>query len=331
MNRLVPPPPPFPPRVPAPEPRVPAPEPRVPAPEPGLPAPAPRGPAPDPPAPPPEPQGPAPQPRGIRLEVLNSLVGAGSFMAGLMLYAGYIYTNAYFGYFRLDSFAIGFDTFELVMRSLRLATLPVLEVLTLALLAPALPRLLTVLRVPGRHVERVRGGGRAVARAHLVPVALGAVLLVLWRWIQPYGWAAPLLVASGLLLGLAPAAGRGTGWDRVVSLLTAGLFLIWVVALAAGQLGRQDARTDAALIVHRPSVVVLSTVRLSIAPPGPAGLPLGKGGYYRYRYEGFRLLIERGHRYYLLPVGWDRRTDPVYVVEDDSTVRIEIRPGVQTH
>ncbi|MYW69139.1 hypothetical protein GTY65_34455 [Streptomyces sp. SID8379] len=267
------------------------------------------------------------------MDLINSVVGAGSFIAGLMLYAGYIYANAYFGYFRLDSFAVGFDTFELVMRSLRLATLPVLEILTLLLLVPALPRLLTVLRIPARHIERLRGAGRAVARAHLVPVAAGALLLLLWRWIQPYGWAAPLLVVGGLLLGQAPAAGPRAIWERTVSLLLAGLFLVWVVALVAGQLGRQDAGSDAALIVRRPSVVILSTDRLSIAPPGPGGQDLGEGAHYRYRYEGLRLLIERGHRYYLLPVHWRRGTDPVYVIADDSSVRVEIRPGVlpKTH
>ncbi|MEV3856749.1 hypothetical protein AB0J38_20760 [Streptomyces sp. NPDC050095] len=295
MSGLVPPPPPYPPRV--------------------------------PPTPPASPRA----GRGIRFELLNSVAGAGSFIAGLMLYAGYIYTNAYFGHFRLDTFAVGFDPFELVMRSLRLATLPVLEVLTLTLLVPAVPRLLTVFRVPARHVERVVGAGRATARAHLVPVAAGAGLLLAWRWIQPYGWTAPLLVAGGLLLGQVPAAGPRTAWERAVSLLVAGLFLIWVVALVAGQLGRQDARADAALIVRRPSVVILSTDRLSIAPPGPRGVDLGKGAHYRYRYEGLRLLVERGHRYYLLPVHWDRSTDPVYVIEDDSSVRIEIRPGVRTH
>ncbi|MFI0239677.1 hypothetical protein [Streptomyces sp. NPDC016845] len=304
MTGSVPPPPSYPPRVPAPGP----------------------GPA----APRPPPADPAPA-RGIRLDLVNSLVGAASFVGGLMLYAGYIYTNAYFGYFRLDTFAVGFDTFELVMRSLRLATLPVLEVLTLLLLAPALPRLLAALRVPAHHVERVRGAGRAAARAHLVPVAAGAVLLSLWRWVQPYGWVAPLLVAGGLLLGQAQAAGARAGWERAVSLLMAGLFLIWAVALVAGALGRQDAEADARLIVRRPSVVVLSADRLSIAPPGPRGQDLGKAAHYRYRYEGLRLLVERDHRYYLLPLGWERRTGPIYVIEDDDSVRIEIRPGVLTH
>ncbi|MFD9903062.1 hypothetical protein [Streptomyces sp. NPDC059063] len=280
-------------------------------------------------------QEPPPSPRvGGALELVNSVVGAASFAGALMLYAGYIYTNAYFGYFHLDSFAVGFDTFELVIRSLSLATLPALGVLVLALLGPDLPRLLTALRVPSRHVDRLRGAGRAVARAHLVFVAAGAVLLLLWRWIQPYAWSAPLLVAVGLLLGRTRAATPSgsappPAWRRVATLLAAGLFLLWVVALLAGEIGRQDARDDAGQLVRRVAVVVLSTERLSFAPPGPEVEDLGRGTHYRYRYSGLRLLVERDQRYYVLPLGWHKSTDPTYVIQDDDTVRIELRPGTQ--
>lgn len=268
------------------------------------------------------------------LELVNSVTGVASFVGALMLYAGYIYTHAYFGYFHLDSFAVGFDTFELIVRSLRLATLPALEVLALVLLAPRLPQLLKSLRVPEHHVRRLQGASRSVARAYLAIVIAGVVLMLLWSWIQPFGWAAPLLVAAGLLLGRAEAANscgqqREPAWQRAASFLVAGLFLIWVVALVAGQLGTQDARNDADQLVRRVSVVVLSTDRLSIAPPGPKVEDLGKNAHYRYRYTGLRLLVERDHVYYLLPLGWKQDIDPTYVIEDDDSIRIELRPGTQ--
>ncbi|MEU2588261.1 hypothetical protein ABZ612_36490 [Streptomyces avermitilis] len=267
------------------------------------------------------------------MELINSAVGATSFIGALMLYAGYIYTNAYFGYFHLDSLAMGFSTFELVMRSLRLAAMPALEVMALALLVPAIPRLLIALHLPERHLRCSHELGRAIARAYLGFIAAGVVLMLLWRWIQPFAWSAPLLVAAGLLLGqtraAAPASESRSSWDRAVSLSVAGLFLIWVVALVAGQLGRQDARRDADQLVRRVAVVVLSTDPLSIAPPGPHVEDLGHGVHYRYRYSGLRLLIERDHRYYLLRLGWQKSTDPTYVIEDDDTIRIELRPGTQ--
>ncbi|WJV46670.1 hypothetical protein [Streptomyces flavofungini] len=285
---------------------------------------------PRPPAAPPEPSAPT----GGPAELVNSVVGAASFAGALMLYAGYIYTNAYFGHFHLDTFAVGFDTFELVVRSLGLAALPALEVLVLTLLIPYLPRILTALRVPAHQVRRLREAGRAVARAHAVLIAAGAALLLLWRWIQPYAWAAPLLVAVGLLLGHTRAATTAGAappppWRRTASLLAAGLFLIWVVALVAGERGRHDARHDADHLVRRVAVVVLSTDRLSFAPPGPAVEDLGRGTHYRYRYSGLRLLIERDQRYYLLPLDWQKTTDPTYVIKDDDDIRIELRPGTQ--
>lgn len=252
-----------------------------------------------------------------------------------MLYAGYIYTSAYFGYFRLNPFAVGLSTFELVMHSLRLATLPVLEALALVLLLPAVPRLLAFAHIPEHHIRRIRDLGRATARAYLAFVIAGVLLILLWRWIQPYGWLAPLLVAGGLLLGLTRAANPAgqarprAPWERAGSLLVAGLFLIWVAALVAGQLGRQDAQRDAAQLVRRVAVVVMSTERLDFAPPGPHYEDLGKAVHYRYRYTDLRLLLERDHRYYLLRLGWNRDTDPTYVIEDDDTIRIELRPGVQ--
>ncbi|MFD0415342.1 hypothetical protein [Streptomyces sp. NPDC127108] len=281
-----------------------------------------------PPSPPPE------HPAGSPAELINSVVGAASFAGALMLYAGYIYTNAYFGYFHLDSFAVGFDTFELVVRSLSLAALPALEVLVLTLLVPYLPRLLTALRVPPHQVRRLREAGRAVARAHPVLIAAGAALLLLWRWIQPYAWSAPLLVAAGLLLGHTRAATPAGAappppWRRTASLLAAGLFLIWAVALLAGDRGRHDAHHDADQLVRRVAVVVLSTERLSFAPPGPAVEDLGRGTHYRYRYSGLRLLVERDQRYYVLPLDWRKSTDPTYVIKDDDDIRVELRPGTQ--
>ncbi len=267
-------------------------------------------------------------------DLVNSVAGITSFAGALMLYAGYVYTNAYYGYFRLSAFSIGFSTFELVMRSLRLATLPVLEVMALALLVPALPRLLALLHVSDHQIRRLRDLARAVARAYLAFVVAGVVLMTLWRWIQPFRWLAPLLVAGGLLLGLTQAA-RSAGqprarapWERAGSLIVAGLFLVWVVALVAGQLGRQDADRAADQLVRRVAVVVMSTGRLDFAPSGPHYEDLGKAVHYRYLYTDLRLLLARDHRYYLLRLGWDHDTDPTYVIEDDDTIRIELRPGV---
>ncbi|MET9386918.1 hypothetical protein ABZY09_39300 [Streptomyces sp. NPDC002928] len=253
-----------------------------------------------------------------------------------MLYTGFVHSRAYYAYFHLDVFAVGFDPIEMVLRSLRLATFPVLITLSLVGILPRLPELLPSLGVPSRIVRRVNRASRAVARAHLAFVAAGVILMLSWRYGQPWSfrWAAPLLVAVGLLLGQSNAAGPAAGrqsrpWHRAVPVVTASLFLMWVVALAAGQLGRQDARQDAEQLVRRVSVVVLSTEQLTIKGPGLKAEDLGKGRHYRYRYSGLRLLVERDRRYYLLPLDWNHDTDATYVIEDDESIRIDLYPGTQ--
>jgi hypothetical protein len=173
-----------------------------------------------------------------------------------------------------------------------------------------------------------------VARGHVAIAMAGVVLMLFWGRIQPYGWLAPLLVASGLLLGRTRAAAPAgappeKAWQRVASLVAAGLFLVWAVALVAGQLGRQDARRDADQIVRRVAVVILSTDRLDLASPGLLVEDQGPDAHYRYRYTGLRLIIERDHRYYLVTLGWRKNTDPTLVVEDNDDTRIELRPGTQ--
>ncbi|WP_247706342.1 hypothetical protein [Streptomyces liliiviolaceus] len=272
---------------------------------------------------------------GSGVELANSALGAGSFLVGLMFFAGFVHSSVYYGYFHLESSAIGFDTVELALRSVRLVTFPVLITLAVAVVLPRLHELLPLLGVPAYLTRRVRRAGRAVARAYLAFVAAGIGLMLAWRTIQSFAWAAPLLVACGLVLGqtsaAAPAVARPRRmWDRALPVAGAALFLMWVVALSAGQLGRQDAERDAERLVERVAVLVHSTKPLSIT--GPSGLvieDLGEGLYYRYRYSGLRLLVERDHRYYLLPLGWNHDTDPTYVIDDDETIRIELRPGTQ--
>ncbi|MGA4840658.1 hypothetical protein [Streptomyces sp. G45] len=275
---------------------------------------------------------------GSRLDYANSAIGAGSFVLGLMLYAGYLYVSAFYDYFRLGTFAVGFDSFEFALRSLRLVTLPVLTALALLFLVPHVPELLALLRVPERHLRRVRGLGRAVARLHLPLIATGVSLMLAWPRLGSFQWAAPVCVAGGLLLGQSPAAVRGAPgrrgrrprpWERAVAVVVAGAFLMWVVALAAGELGRRDARHAADHLVTRVAVVVLSEDRLSMTGPGLVTEDLGKGLRYRYRYSGLRLLVERDHRYYLLPLRWRHDRDATFVIEDDDSVRVELRPGVR--
>ncbi|UQT56614.1 hypothetical protein M4V62_16755 [Streptomyces durmitorensis] len=283
------------------------------------------GPGPAPPDP--------PKPASGLMELVNGAVGAGTLIAALMFYAGIIHSSSYYAYFRLNVYSLGLALPQVTIWSLRLVTMDVLIALALLALVPRAQELLAVLRLPPAALARVRRAARAVVRLNPVIVAAGVVLMVLWPYVQPYGWAAPLLVAAGLVLGQSrtanPAAPPHGWWRKGLPVAVAGLCVVWVIALLAGQLGRQDARAAADRLVSRTAVVVLSTERLSIRGPGIIAEDLGRTVRYRYRYSGLRLLIERDRRYYVLPLGWQKRTDATYVIDDDDTVRIELLPGTQ--
>ncbi|GGS63388.1 hypothetical protein GCM10010270_38070 [Streptomyces violaceus] len=246
-----------------------------------------------------------------------------------MFYAGAMFNNAFYSYFRLQSFSLGMSFTEIALKSLQLITMPVLAAMTLAVIVPRLPQLLASLGLSEQITRSAQQAGREVARRHLLLVLAGICLMAFWPYIQSYGWTAPVIVAFGLLLGLF-APGDQRPWQRGASLMMAALLLVWASGMAASQQGREAAERTADHLVSRTAVVVLSTDRLSMSGnPGPLVEDLGKGQHYRYRYSQLRLLVQRDQRYYVLPLGWRHRTDPTYIVVDDDSVRIELYPGTQ--
>ncbi|WBO65993.1 hypothetical protein [Streptomyces camelliae] len=271
-----------------------------------------------------QPAGPAGAPSWTKL--INIMIAQASFIAALMFYLGVTYTDAYYGYYHLSPFDLGFGFAEFALQSLNLLTFPVLVAVVVLLIAVAL---------------NARGSRRVlpdvVARCHLVVVAAGLLLLILWwQWqlLPQYRWAGPLLIGVGLLLGVVPrddvAPSRGL-WDTAVSIFAAGVFLFWAVTLVAGQLGDQHARNDGRHTNRRTALVVYSARRLALFNPalGVGSEDLGNAVHLRYRYTGLRLITARGGRYYALPIKWQARTDPVYILRESDNVRFEFMPGVK--
>ena len=53
--------------------------------------------------------------------------------------------------------------------------------------------------------------------------------------------------------------------------------------------------------------------------------PLGADGdHYRFQYSGIRTLIRTKQALLLIPVGWQRGRDRVFVVPDDGSSRVDI-------
>ncbi|MBT2506715.1 hypothetical protein J7I98_12575 [Streptomyces sp. ISL-98] len=265
------------------------------------------------------------------------MIAQASFIAALMFYVGVIYTSAYYGHFHLSPFYLGFGFAEFVLQSLHLMTFPVLVGAVVLLIAVAISGRRPRQALPNGLVRGTSRGTQALARYYLVIVAAGLLLLIMWwQWqlLLPYRWVGPLLIAIGLLLGEARPTDvdhpRGL-LDTAVPIFAAGVFLLWTVTLAAGQLGEQNAKNEARDVVKRTGLVVFSGQRLGLSSRSPDlhFEDLGENVHLRFRYTGLRLITAREGRYYAVPVGWRAKTDHVYVIREADDVRIEFTPGVQ--
>ncbi len=192
----------------------------------------------------------------------------------------------------------------------------------------------------------IRGMRRFVGAVHVAGVALAGIVLagvLLPDQIGvPLGILLPLLLATAVtLLGyvahvrsrypasLAPVGSRQAASASPaysVTLLALGLVAtLWAVGLYGEQVGTGLATNIAGQLPDQPSVTIFSTERISIAGPGVVAAEITQpNSKYHYQYSGLRLLLRAPDRYLLLPVGWQHGQDPVFVLHDNDTIRVDI-------
>lgn len=277
----------------------------------------------------------------IAASLVREVAALASFVAALMFYAGVMYDGSYYGYFHLDVFGLGFGFPEFIVASLHLIRLPAVVaagLLLVALRAPALAARhpLTAEAGPAARTlhevyRRLRRAGSAIVRGYAVVALCGLLLLLFWDDLAPYQWLAPLTLAVGLLLGQTRTANDGavpTGLrDSTLPVLAVGLLLVWIVALVATQLGHRDAEVTARRLNGGISVIVYSKDLLGIPLNTPEDFH-GRSAY-RYRYTGLRLILQRSDRYFIVPVGWRHATDPVSILQQSDSIRVDLAPGAR--
>lgn len=263
--------------------------------------------------------------------LLRIVIAQGTFIAALMFYLGAMYTSTSYGYFRLSLSALELGFGEQVTQSLHMLKLEVLVAVGVVVL------LVTGPWFGGR---TGRGGGPAprapsrvevlANRLRLPVVLLGVVLLALWTEIQPYGWVAPLIIATGLLLGqFRDATGRRPDGfrRRALPVFAAGVFVFWGLTQVTVQTAERDARSRARHVTEWTGVVLLSRHPLALPTGTIKRQLLPEGVHHRYRYTGLRLLLERDRRYYVVPLGWDVERDAMYVIRESDDVWVGLTPG----
>ncbi|MCX5256862.1 hypothetical protein OOK27_22470 [Streptomyces canus] len=263
----------------------------------------------------------------------KAVVAQASFIAALMFYLGAIYSSGYYSYFHVSLHFLGLGFAQLALQSLHLLRFEVLVAVVVGLLILAASGDPITRRLPASLSRRVDKAWLLVARWHVVVVAAGLVLLLMWSRIQPYGWAAPLTIAAGLLLGQSYHAQAGQPQRlrrRALLILAAAVFLFWTLTQAAWQIGDHDARTHAREVVSWTGVVVLSRERLAFPTRSVTEQAFEPGWRHRYRYTDLRLLLERNGRYLVVPTDWNAEKDAIYVVLEDENTWIGLTPGEQS-
>lgn len=258
------------------------------------------------------------------------VIAQASFIAALMFYLGAIYSSSYYGYFHLSLSTLNFGFSQLVLQSLHLLKLEALVVIVILLIVAGAPWVRTHTPPSGHVTHYVSRASAAAARFHLLITVAGLVLLIMWPYIQPYGWVAPLTIACGLLMGQCRDARghRPEGFRRrAVPIFGAGVFLFWTLTQVALQQGEQDAQMRARHVNRWTGVLVLSTTPLSLPTDSVPKEVLPGHVLHRYRYSDLRLLAERDGRYFVVPRTWNARTDAIYIIRESDSIWMALTPG----
>lgn len=290
----------------------------------------------------------APDSLGPRLRAAASLLGAVTsqltLVTAILYYAGRSYAQAKFAYFGIDVAMLNYSTADYLLGSLAEywpATIAVL----LALGLIGLRRGATLMQTQLPRVQRLRAwlAEVALAAGSTLIVTLLAVLAVAnvaarslltpaLNIVAPVALIVAIaLVAYGLTARAAfspnTALVRSPSPWTLAGLLILGLLgCLWAVGAYANHAGNQAAATaEQEQFAHYPWVVVYSTDPLFINVDGAIGQtnppPASK---FKYQYSGLRLLAHTPDRYFLVPQHWQRTHVPVFVVNANDSIRIDI-------
>ncbi|MFF3438420.1 hypothetical protein [Streptosporangium sp. NPDC002721] len=264
----------------------------------------------------------------------------------VLVYMGWAYLDGYLGSFQLKATDMGFGVDEYALRGLNIFSpvfLPFMVGGTAVLLAATTYRSSLTAALP----RRVRAAGAALAARRSVQIAAdprsgGAVVTVCGTALafaalagrQVDTFLVLALSIAGPLLLTWPTRGLAAGRTAfAAAVVTSVLCLLWAASLHAYRKGEAVAEQFVAALPHHTSVAVYSGKTLALNAPGVTRVPLADRTY-PFRYEGLRLLMTRGDRYYLIPVitvaDWRKGNGRTFVVVEREDRRVELLPGTRT-
>jgi hypothetical protein len=277
--------------------------------------------------------------------VLGGVIAPTTLLTGLLYYFGWLHAYYLFGYFGVNSTALGFSTVDYLMRSVDALYVPLAVALIVTLLAlwgnaALLPTLRAGSAGLRSHFLRV-----VTASGIALAVAGGTLTLLIGGSSSGYVALAPVGFAAGVvIMGYAVHMRRvlrptgqqnraASGWAGAAEWMIA-FFLIAISLFSAasdyaGGVGVTRARQLAAELPYQPAVVLYSQHNLDLPPFGITQTRCANADAgYRYRYDGLVLVLESGGKYMLLPRQWSRYGGfPAILLAESDSILLEFYPG----
>jgi hypothetical protein len=293
------------------------------------------------------------------------IVANASLLIAVLVYMGWAYENALYGYFHLSPLDLDVGIVEYMLRSLSLFS-PDLIIAAAVIVAVTAVRTWGLGRVKFAQVAMYKATVRisqATARISKGTIRISTVPVLRWLVLtddpqQPHpgqllligigaamtvvalilAWKAndiPIntylilaLLGGGPLLLTWPARAKHHGrFPYSLAIVVTAVCTLWAAALYAQSTGTRDAEAIVRNLPSRTAVVVYSIQRLALSGPGVTAQQLQPGFLYHYEYQGLRLLTIRAGTYYLLPVAWNPRQDLTYVFNESDQIRIVLFSG----
>ena len=265
----------------------------------------------------------------------KQFVAPATLLSSLLFYFGYVATRAQYRYFGLDVDTVGLSTQDFVMRSPTALLVPLLAI---SLGGAGL----LLLHLGVRRHPPPAAVVRALLVAGVVGVVAGFVLVAgyaAWGDWPAYPLVTPLLLAAGsaavvyaMRLPGTPsfASDPDTKGLRLGVLAFAVVAIVgcvfWATATVAEWTGFGNGMRTARHLNQLPPLILDTQERLHLTDGivKETGLKAEEGDKFRYRYRGFRLLVQGDGVMFLVPERWSE-SDSTLLVKLDGSVRVQFR------
>ena len=280
--------------------------------------------------------------------IAGQIVANTSLLIAVLVYMGWAYDNALYGYFHLSPLDLDISIVEYMLRSLDLFSTTIIIVAVAIIAATSIrawgvgkTRLIRLAAdaattrmsaIPAfRRLASTDAAEQSRARQVLL-VRIGAAVtltaLVLYRianYVPINTYLFLCLLGGGVLLLTWPTrADRRGRFPYAMAVVVAAVCALWAASLYAQNLGIQEAKKVVQDLPTRTAVVVYSSQPLALSGPGLTVQRLPATYRYHYRYQGLRLLLMRSGTYYLLPVYWNPQLDLTYILNQSDSIRVEV-------